>query len=341
MSHLDEDQLFRFVLGQLTTADADAVQAHLAACAECQHRKDNLSSLVFASTLTPAPAPPGSKPPEPAITKPDAPGSRAATPPVTTQGASFGRYHLLERLGAGGMGEVYAAFDPQLDRRVALKLLRAGALSASEGKARLVREAQAMARLQHPNVATVHDVGAVDEHVFVAMEFVEGETLGEWLRGDRSWEEVLDVFVQAGAGLAAAHHAGLVHRDFKPDNVLIGKDGRPRVVDFGLARQSTSSPPAGVRPGEVPESEAESPLNTRLTRDGAVMGTPGYMAPEQLAGLPTDARTRPVRLLRGALRGALRQAALRRRHPQAARAGDCAGQAAHAAGHQPGAFARV
>ncbi len=289
MSHLDEDRLFRLVLGQLPQAETADAEAHLSTCADCKRRQDNLSSLAFASTLTtPAPSTLRNGP----LTRAESPGAKATEAQALPDGKHFGRYVLLERLGAGGMGEVYTAYDPQLDRRVALKVLRAGALSASEGKARLLREAQAMARLQHPNVATVHDVGSIGDSIFIAMEFIEGETLGEWLRGDRRWTEVVRIFHQAGAGLAAAHEAGLVHRDFKPDNVLLGSDGRPRVVDFGLARQTTSAPDADAvtKPGDLHESLADTPLATRLTRDGAVMGTPGYMAPEQLAGLPTDAR---------------------------------------------------
>ncbi len=210
---------------------------------------------------------------------------------VLQRGATLGRYVMLEKLGAGGMGEVFAAYDPQLDRKVALKLLRGGALSAEEGKVRLLREAQAMARLQHPNVIAVHDVGLFGDRVFVAMEYVEGETLADWLRGQHVWEEVVRIFTLAGDGLSAAHRAGLVHRDFKPDNVLLGADARPRVVDFGLARQSTATPAPVSAEKSVPGGSIDSSLNVPLTRDGAVMGTPGYMAPEQIAGLPTDARS--------------------------------------------------
>jgi tetratricopeptide (TPR) repeat protein/predicted Ser/Thr protein kinase len=273
--HLDEETILQFTLGTLAAAREAEVQAHLRECADCQRRQQNISSIVFSKTVAG---------PE---TKPDRPGEVMAT--GLSRGLLLGHYMLLEKLGAGGMGEVFAAFDPRLDRRVAIKLLRSGSLSADEGKTRLQREAQAMARLQHPNVIAVHDVGTFADRVFIAMEFVEGETLGEWLRGERTWRDVVDVFGQAGRGLAAAHAAGLVHRDFKPDNVLLGKDGRPRVVDFGLARQTTSTPSPGQPMPEliIPDSALAQPL----TRDGAVMGTPGYMAPEQIAGLPTDART--------------------------------------------------
>ncbi len=214
-------------------------------------------------------------------------------------GSSFGRYVVVRKLGQGGMGVVYLAYDPQLDRGVALKVLRPGASSADRGAAqdRLLREAQAMARLSHPNVLPVYDVGMVDSHVFMAMEYVEGHTLGQWLEHDeRSWREVIDVFVGAGKGLAAAHAAGLVHRDFKPENVMLGENVRPRVMDFGLARASDddgvatqrerlhsgplpsdSLPPDSIPPNSISSSEV-------LTRTGFVLGTPAYMAPEQHFG---------------------------------------------------------
>jgi eukaryotic-like serine/threonine-protein kinase len=260
------------------------------------------------------------------------PGAGAAIGPrpphleaeLLERGAALGRYLVLDRLGAGGMGVVYTAYDPQLDRKVALKLVRnPKATYSSEGPTRLLREAQAMAKLAHPNVVTVHDVGIVDGQVFIAMEFVEGQTLGEWLAelgpapgsgpgsglGPR-WVEVLDVFVAAGAGLRAAHEVGIVHRDFKPDNVLIGVDGRVRVMDFGLARADDDNPavrqatgrqsalgPADDDNPAMPSDEghelADSALGftaTTLTVAGAIMGTPAYMAPEQHLGLRADAR---------------------------------------------------
>ena len=160
------------------------------------------------------------------------------------KGATIGRYVVLGLLGRGGMGEVYAAYDPELDRKIAVKLLRArggSAEASADGKTRLLREAQAIARLSHPNVVVVYDVGTFRESVFIAMEFVEGHTLGYWLQAEtRRWREVLDVYVAAGRGLVAAHAAGLVHRDFKPDNVMITKSGQVRVMDFGLAREEVT-----------------------------------------------------------------------------------------------------
>jgi tetratricopeptide (TPR) repeat protein len=205
-------------------------------------------------------------------------------PALTLQrGSSVARYVILGVVGRGGMGVVYAAYDPDLDRKVALKLVRPSARGAPGGgelRARLLREAQTMARLSHPHVIAVHDAGTLGEDVFIAMEFVEGRTLAAWLRErPRRWREVLDVFLKAGAGLAAAHAAGVVHRDFKPDNVLVGWDERVRVTDFGLARTGAAAP-GGVA-GKPSPDEGSS---------GALQGTPAYMAPEQLQGLPADTR---------------------------------------------------
>jgi tetratricopeptide (TPR) repeat protein/tRNA A-37 threonylcarbamoyl transferase component Bud32 len=203
------------------------------------------------------------------------------------------RYVVLSRLGAGAMGLVLAAYDPDLDRKVAIKLLKPRAGRDQEAdRARLQREAQALAKLAHPNVVGVHDVGVRDGQVFVAMEFVEGQTLGEWMRtadggASRRWRETLDVFVAAGRGLAAAHDRGLIHRDFKPDNVMLGSDGRVRVMDFGLARAGEDE----IASEPVTDEEARSPLATPLTRTGALMGTPAYMAPEQFSGTAVTARS--------------------------------------------------
>src|SRR5262249_3741065 len=150
-------------------------------------------------------------------------------------------------------------------------------------QARLLREGQSAARLAHPNVVRVFDVGNDGEDLFIAMEYVDGETLGDWLAGQsRATRAVLERFAAAGRGLAAAHRAGLVHRDFKPDNVLIGRDGRVLVTDFGLARLEPTSDVAGV---------AVDMLTMTLTRTGGVIGTPAYMSPEQLRGQLSDARS--------------------------------------------------
>ena len=208
------------------------------------------------------------------------------------EGESIGRYVVLRELGAGGMGVVYAAYDPELDRKVALKLLlpSGGGSHSSDGRARLVREAQALAKLEHPNVVSIHDVGTHGDQIFIAMEFVEGVTLTDWRRTARSWREVLDVFEDAARGLLAAHAKRLVHRDFKPDNVMIGDDGRVRVMDFGLARVDAASEPESVDDSEEISSGGGA-LSDALTKAGTVMGTPAYMPPEQHTGDPTDARS--------------------------------------------------
>ena len=212
---------------------------------------------------------------------------------VLGKGGKVGRYVVNELIGEGGMGIIYTAYDPQLDREIALKLLRAHGVPGTEdssGQARLLREAQAMAQLSHPNVLPVYDVGTHGSSVFVAMELVRGFNLGKWLKQkDREWRDVLDVFIQAGQGLLAAHKAGLVHRDFKPANVLIGEDGRPRVADFGIARSMR----AGERPRKPIISDSGRPLSldTPLTVAGSLLGSPGYMAPEQYAGVDTSPAT--------------------------------------------------
>jgi serine/threonine protein kinase len=284
--------------------------------------------------------------------------------PTLPRGATIGRYVVLGLVGRGGMGEVYAAYDPELDRKVAVKLLRVkpgNGVSRHEGRQRTLREAQAIARLSHSNVVVVFDVGTFQDQVFIAMEFVEGNTVTYWLQAAaRSWQEILKVFMAAGRGLAAAHEKGLVHRDFKPDNVMVGRDNQVRVMDFGLARQMTAADKAasGDKSGvseksghgvseksghgvseksghgasersghgerttprtdrpvtgdvnvnvEVPDTvvlgqttataEVQAPaaattmFEVQLTRTGAMMGTPAYMAPEQFLGTATDART--------------------------------------------------
>jgi tetratricopeptide (TPR) repeat protein len=254
--------------GALSEEERRYVEHHLDACAPCRrlvgeaaHRND--------STHVPLES-----------------GDTSVGPVPLERGAEVGRYLVLQTLGAGGMGIVYAAYDPKLDRRIALKLLRSDTPLSAGASARLSREAQAMARLSHPNVVAVYDVGTIGADVFVAMEYVQGKTLAAWLRErKRSPTEILVAFRKAGAGLAAAHAAGIIHRDFKPDNVLIGDDGSVRVTDFGLAR--TNEPEGAVR---IPTpSPASAP--PALTQRGHVMGTPAYMAPEQADAGIVDARS--------------------------------------------------
>ena len=206
----------------------------------------------------------------------------------------IGRYDVLGRIGQGGMGVVYSAFDEELDRKVAIKLLLADELQSEHARLRFRREAQAMARLSHPNVVTVHEVGEADGRVFIAMEFVRGESLDRYCdAGACPWQEVVELFVQAGRGLSAAHAADLIHRDLKPHNIIRADDGVVKVLDFGLALapsadrpRAEAAPEPRLRPGSSP-----SVLTLRLTQAGALVGTPAYMAPELLAGRDADARS--------------------------------------------------
>ncbi len=258
----DEDALAAHVAGTLGGHEAASLEEHLDTCASCYHllatyaraySRDDAADAISRSHAN-----------EKLVAKLQ--GARALAP-----GAILGRYVILEWVGEGGSGLVYAAYDPKLDRKVALKLLQPTATREPVQRERLFQEARAMAKLAHPHVVAVHDVGTFEDHIFIAMEFVEGATLRAWLRAKiRTPKEIVAAFVDAGRGLAAAHAAGLVHRDFKPENVLIGKDGRARVTDFGLA----------CLPYEVAEGES-----------GPTAGTPAYMSPEQKRGRTADARS--------------------------------------------------
>jgi hypothetical protein len=201
-----------------------------------------------------------------------------ATPRPTagalTPEMKVGRYVIDRRLGAGGMGTVYAAHDPELARNVAIKILHP---NLAHQRALLLGEARTVAKLRHRNIVTVHDVGTHDDGLFIAMELLEGPTLRAWLATKRSWDELADAFGQAGRALAAAHAAGVVHRDFKPDNVLLDRDGRVVVTDFGLAR--------------ILGNDRRTPPDLRVSAAGAILGTPAYMSPEQFRGEKADERS--------------------------------------------------
>jgi eukaryotic-like serine/threonine-protein kinase len=200
---------------------------------------------------------------------------------ITSIGTSIGRYVVLEEVGAGGMGRVLRAYDPKLQREVALKEVRNARLG-EEGTKRLVAEARAMAKVSHPNVVAVYDVEQpLRDRVVLVMQYVAGQTLRTWLKkGPRPWREVVQAFRAAGRGLAAAHAAGVLHRDFKPANVLMGVDGSVKVTDFGLAKAVGDTGSSGEDKG------ASISFDEGLTMDGVVMGTPRYMAPEQHRALP-------------------------------------------------------
>ncbi len=244
MEHLDDDTVGALTEGLLVEAEVQALHAHADGCESCRAL---LAEVGRGMGLV---------------------------------GGKLGRFAVTGQVGAGGMGVVYAAFDPELDRKVALKLVKPEG-SGPDGSSRLLREARAAAQLAHPNVVTVYEVGSLGDELFVAMEYIEGGTLTQWLaEAPRSPKEVLAMLVEAGQGLAAAHAVGLVHRDFKPDNVLVGKDGRARVGDFGLARSfSEAAPPV---PSYLPQ----------LAETNRVAGgTPAFMAPEQRQGRVADARS--------------------------------------------------
>jgi serine/threonine protein kinase len=253
---LDDETAALVLAHELDEQALAEVEAHIDGCAECFAL---LASL--AETATPSPEP--AQPAEALASVEDVP---TKGPRVWKRGSTIGRYILVEQVGAGGMGTVFAAEDPALARTIAIKLVRT-TLRSDRSNGNLLAEARMMAQLSHRNVVPVYDVGSQDDFVFLAMELIEGMNLRQWLLAEkRSWREVQRVFLEAGRGLVAAHRAGLVHRDFKPDNVLVGRDARVVVTDFGLAH-STLSP------------------------SDRVAGTLVYMAPEQRDGQVADAQS--------------------------------------------------
>ncbi len=246
----DDEALFAFAEGLASGAHHVALERHLDGCPGCR--------MIVAAAAEDGAAP-------------DDDADDAREP-----GGHIGRYRVDACVGSGTMGVVYRAWDPELARPVAVKLVHARWARRPTARVRLAREARALAQLSDSNVLPVYDVGRHRDGLFIAMEFVEGRTLDQWCKG-RSMREVVAVFVAAGRGLAAAHRAGLVHRDFKPTNVLMGLDGRPRVADFGLVSSGSERSTTG-------EDAADFAGDGRLTRAGSLVGTPRYMAPEQLRG---------------------------------------------------------
>jgi predicted Ser/Thr protein kinase len=225
---------------------------------------------------------------DPAVSNTERSPDSRPTPADQSLPPHIGRFEVVRQIGDGAMGIVYEARDPQLGRHVAVKVMR-DIDATDDSAARTKREAQALARLSHPNIVTVHEVGHWLNGVFIVMELIEGTTLRSWMdAGPRPWREVLELFGQIGRGLVAAHRAEVVHRDFKPENVLIGHDGRPRIVDFGLARHevdtSENREVSDDDAAALAETGEQDSLATPLTRTGAILGTPAYMAPEQHAG---------------------------------------------------------
>ncbi|NVB79622.1 MAG: serine/threonine protein kinase [Kofleriaceae bacterium] len=235
------DKLLGFTQGALTDDQAAVVEKHIDDCAECRAVLSNLA--------------------------------RGGPPP------SFGRYRIDTVLGSGGMGIVYRAYDPQLARPLAIKVVRRTG-DDTQGRARLVREAQALARLSHPNVCHIYDVGTEGDEVWLAMELIDGVSLRQWAGERRPREELIAVLLGAAEGIAAAHAAGLVHRDVKPENVLVTRDNRAIVTDFGLARHGD----------QIDPNASTLSTDPHLTATGAIAGTPAYLAPEQLLGDPLDGR---------------------------------------------------
>ncbi|HEX4460592.1 MAG TPA: protein kinase, partial [Polyangia bacterium] len=254
---LDENRLSALFDGQLKDDERARLEAHLETCSDCRLLVAALARTSWAEGRDPLLA---------------AHRSTASVEPGTV----VGRYLVIERIGEGGQGVVYSAYDPELEREVALKLVRGQAHVDGRDHERLKREARAMAQLDHVNIVRVYDLGVSDGRLFVAMELVDGVSLHEWLRAEHSWRDIVAVFREAGAGLAAAHRQALVHGDFKLENVLVAASGRVRVADFGLAGAVELAADAG------PAAAGDATAAATQTR--GIRGTPRYMAPELWRG---------------------------------------------------------
>ena len=300
-----EDTLGAMLQRALPDDEAASVAAHLDTCEVCRAAALAAVRAGHVKLAAGTPSAADVSAPTPTEIAVDARlRARGRAEPVRGElpaGAKLGRFEIKKLLGAGGMGHVYEAYDGELERSIALKVLRPeladGATRLAE---RLLRESRMMAKVVHPAVITVHDVGRDGDAVFIAMELVRGQTLAAYVR-ERSdaldWRAIVALYERAGAGLAAAHAVGLVHRDFKPDNVLVeGDAARVVVTDFGIAR-ATAGDSDGPQPPERPSRPSRpsgrialDDKNVKLTATGAAIGTPAYMAPEQLAGEVVDLR---------------------------------------------------
>ncbi len=262
----DDHRLMAYVEQTLSPEERQALDAHLVECLACADIVAEVTRQLF----------PGDDP--------DAPAGAAVEAQTKEAVARIGPYELREELGAGAMGLVYRAWDPGLRRDVALKIMRPDLFLTPGGeqlRARFQREAKLLARLNHGNVVSVYDCDESDRGLYIVMEYVSGASLTDWLtQRQPTGSQIVRVFLQIGAGLAAAHDAGLVHRDVKPDNILVGEDNRARIADFGLAVSALDGGVAGASRKKL----------TRLTQTGALLGTPAYMAPEQLKGEAADSR---------------------------------------------------
>ncbi|HTE51502.1 MAG TPA: protein kinase, partial [Kofleriaceae bacterium] len=281
---LSEEEAVAYVQSRLADDARARVEGHIDGCAGCRWLVSELARGSGDSTGAGDPAGAAGDARSAGWT----PSAADPDDDVLRRGQRAGRFVIGRRLGSGGMGVVHAAYDPELDREVALKVLRPGAADDPDARARLLAEARAMARLSHRGVVPIYEVGTVDQSVVLAMEMVDGQDALKWLEETRPpWQRAVAVLSQAGRGLAAAHAAGIVHRDVKPSNILVDRDGGARITDFGLAR---AAPRDGGGPDdETPAREPAAPLG--LTRTGAIVGTPAYMAPERHLGLPGDVRS--------------------------------------------------